>query len=121
MLPFDESDTIAWTEEMAGAWGVALPLIEDGDRIAARMAFLETYRSRVQKARDSGETVKWNLSLGWDAGKRDAAIATALHQGRISQDRALTLGYRPSGGMVPTNVERMADEVVKRLSMRSEE
>jgi hypothetical protein len=91
MLPFDENQTIVWTEEMAGAWGVALPLISDGDRIAARMAFLETYRSRVAKARDAGICVRWTVSLGHDPRQRAAALEQAARAGRLSADQVMRL------------------------------
>lgn len=103
MLPFDEAQTVVWTEEMAGAWGVALPLLEDGDRIAARMAFLESYRTRVQRARDSGTAVKWNVSLGHDQGKRSLVIEEAHRLGRIGTEQRNRLLPPPSG--VHTSVQ----------------
>lgn len=100
MLPFDEAATIVWTEEMAGAWGVALPLLEDGDRIAARMAFLESYRTRVQRARDSGIAVKWNVSLGHKLEDRVAAIQEAHRLGRIGTEYVARL--LPAPGVHPS-------------------
>jgi hypothetical protein len=98
MLPFDEGMTVVWTEEMAGAWGVALPLIEDGERIAARMAFLEAYRTRVQRARDAGLQVKWSVSLGHNPEKRVAAIQEAHRLGRIGTEHVSRL-LPPSTGV----------------------
>lgn len=115
MLPFDEASTIVWTEEMAGAWGVALPLIEEGDRIAARMAFLETYRARVAKARDACLPVKWTVSFGHDAEGRQLALATAVSSGRISRDRALSLGYTANAPIAP-EVAAFAAATMKRLT-----
>lgn len=43
MLPRNEADTAVWTQEMADAWRVALPLIRSGEIVAARMAFKEAY------------------------------------------------------------------------------
>lgn len=97
LMPLNEESTVVWTEEMAGAWGVALPLIEEDDRIAARMAFLESYRERVQRARDAGVPVKWTVSLGTNTAARTAAIEQAVRAGRISEERALALGYTPQG------------------------
>lgn len=111
MLPFDEGQTVVWTEEMAGAWGVALPLIEEDDRIAARMAFLETYRQRVQRARDSATPVKWTVSFGHNPDIRQQAIAQAVQMGRIPQERAAQLGYTPDGSsQLP-----MVQDLAKRL------
>ena len=39
MLPLDEAQSVVWSAEMAEAFGVARGLIDDGDRVAARMAF----------------------------------------------------------------------------------
>jgi hypothetical protein len=93
MLPHNEAKTIAWTEEMAGAWGVAQGLQDD--RVAARMAFLETYRSRVQKARDAQVPVKWSVSFGWGGHYEDRLqeIRALVHIGKITASRALELGY----------------------------
>ncbi len=115
MLPFDEAQTIVWTEEMAGAWGVALPLIEDDDRIAARMAFLETYRTRVQRARDAGAPVKWSVSLGHDPEGRRLALSQAMLQGRIGREHAERIGYfhEPSHDALP-----VARELAKKLQMK---
>lgn len=117
MLPFDEAQTIVWTEEMSGAWGVALPLIEDGDRIAARMAFLESYRARVQKARDAGSEVKWTVSFGHDPEGRQPALAQAVSVGRISQSRALQLGYVVQAPTDP-KVLAIIDQVAERLRLK---
>src|SRR5690554_6396441 len=57
MLPFDEYESVAWTEEMRFAWSVAQPLLEAGDKIAARMAFKESYTRRVDEARAAGVPV----------------------------------------------------------------
>lgn len=114
-LPFDETQTIVWTEEMAGAWGVALALIEDGDRIAARMAFLESYRARVQKARDARLEVRWSVSFGHDTDGRQVALANAVNTGRISQDRALQLGYM-AGPAAP--VLAIVNQAAKRLTVK---
>lgn len=119
MLPFDEAQTVVWTEEMAGAWAVALPLIEEGDRIAARMAFLETYRARMQKARDAGLRVKWTVSFGRDAESRQIALDQAVHAGRLSEARALQLGYTPSKSIAP-EVAGLIDKTVKRLTKGGE-
>jgi hypothetical protein len=112
MLPFDERQTIVWTEEMQGAWGVALPLLEDGERIPARMAFIEAYRQRVQRARDAGLPTKWTVSFGHDPEGRQGAVAEAVRAGRISQERAERLGYQgPQGAALP-----VIEDLAKRLT-----
>ncbi len=39
----DEGATVVWTEQTRDAWAAALPLVQAGDKIAARPAFLEVY------------------------------------------------------------------------------
>lgn len=90
MLPRDESASVVWTDEMAQAFGVAVPLLED-DPIQARMAFLEAYRGKVQAARDAGWPVKWTPSLGHDSRGREAVILEAVQKGRLSAPHAQKL------------------------------
>jgi hypothetical protein len=91
MLPTDESQSTAWTDEMAQAWGIALPLIEDGDRIAARMAFKETYAKLVTAARDQKQPIRWSMSFGDDKNSRQTALADAVRLKRIQLDSAIAL------------------------------
>src|ERR1043165_278765 len=48
MIPQDEAPSVVWTQEMASAFGIALPLMDDP--VAARMAFKEAYAKAVAKA-----------------------------------------------------------------------
>lgn len=88
MLPFDESQSAVWTEEMALASGVAFPLLEEGDRTGARFAFKETYIKLVNEARDAGKPVNWMATLGTDVHGREKALAEAVARGRLSLERA---------------------------------
>lgn len=90
MLPKAESETAVWTDEMSRAFGVCLHLIEQ-DQIAARMAFREAYGKYVQEARDNGAAVKWTVSLGHDAGGREAPLLQAVELGRLSIAHARAL------------------------------
>jgi hypothetical protein len=78
MIPKDEFSSVVWTSEMADAFGVCYKLIESGDTVQARMAFIESYKSRVNKARDAGEKVKWIPSLGHDKNSRESVLADAV-------------------------------------------
>lgn len=106
-IPKSEAETVVWCEEAAQAYGVALPLLEEGDHVGARMAFREAYAKRVADARTSGKPVQWLVSLGHDQRGRQEAIAQAVTQGRIAHDYALSfspvmdaprLGHDPIGG-----------------------
>jgi hypothetical protein len=91
MVPRDEIDTVVWTDEMSEAWGVALPLLNEGDPIAARMAFKERYEALVREARRLGKPPRWTPSLGTSAHGRETAIAEAVAKGRLSSEHAMRL------------------------------
>jgi hypothetical protein len=112
MLPRSEAGSVVWTEEMAEAFGVASPLMIEGDMVAARMAFREAYRSRVEDAKANGKAVKWTPSLGWDARGRESVIAEAVQKGRISMEVARE--FLPSLGDT-SPVLALMDSVVKRM------
>ena len=95
MIPKDEATTVVWTAEMAQSHGVALPLIEQGDLVAARMAFIEHYRMLVQAARNESSAVIWEPSLGHDPMGRECALMDAQRKGRLTAEHvAGLLPYR---------------------------
>ena len=87
MIPRDEASSVVWTDEMAEASGG----IDLGDKVAARVAFLERYRSLVSRARNDGVPVKWWPSLGHDPAGRATVIREAVERGRLSYDRGRQL------------------------------
>lgn len=91
MIPRDEAATVVWTDEMRTAWGVALPLLNEGDGVAARMAFLEQYRAAVLQARDAGKLVRWEPSLGHDPHSRQSALLDAAEKGRLTAEHVASL------------------------------
>ncbi|MCD6674864.1 MAG: hypothetical protein LT106_18680 [Burkholderiaceae bacterium] len=88
MLPFDEETTVVWTDEMVAAWSVAQPLLDGGEKVAARMAFKEAYTKAVNEARDARRPPKWSASLGHDPHGRASALEAAAVKGRISLEYA---------------------------------
>ncbi len=74
----DEAVTLVWTEQTRDAWTAALPLVEEGDKIAARQAFLEVYARLVKGARAVGGCAVYQPSLGHDATARAAALQLAV-------------------------------------------
>lgn len=84
MIPKDEAASVVWTEEMAGAFAAAGPLLHDGDHIAARMAFKEVYEREVEAARNEGRPAKWTATLGHDKAGRARALIEAQTKGRLS-------------------------------------
>jgi hypothetical protein len=91
MCPKSEDASVVWTQEMAAAHGIAKTLLDDGDAIAARMAFRETYVSEVSRARREGRPARWEVSLGFDKDGRVPVLAEAVEKGRISEKHALAL------------------------------
>ncbi len=79
----DESQTVVWTNEIAKAWQIALPIMDAGDKVGARMAFIPAYERLVQSAREEGKPVQWQISAGWDPQLRDAAIQQAVSAGLL--------------------------------------
>ena len=89
----DERDSVVWTTEIATAMATARPVLEAGDKVAARMAFIQTYERLVQVARDNSEPARWELSMGWDESGRAEALSEAVRLGRIPEERAKLLGH----------------------------
>jgi hypothetical protein len=90
MLPRNEDVSVVWTGEMAHAFGIAAPLMDES-HVQARLAFIEAYKTAVSKARDAARPPQWFASLGRDKFGREAAVQEAVAKGRISQAHANTL------------------------------
>ena len=88
MLPMTEADTAVWTVEMSQAFGVVVRMIDAGELIPARMAFKEAYTRLVSQARNQGIPNEWHVTLGHDKNGREAKIAQAVAQGRITESHA---------------------------------
>lgn len=91
LMPFYESQSVVWSDEMAQAFGICGPLLAAGDKVAARMAFKEAYTRLVAKARDAGQAVNWTPSLGHDERGRAVALRTAAEFGRITNEHAASI------------------------------
>ena len=102
MLPKSEADSVVWCEEMAQAFGVAQPLIAQGDIVAARMAFREHYTQAVQRARDERRAPQWSPSYGHDRSGRAQAVRAAVERGRLTAERAT----RMLASLGPEHVEQ---------------
>ena len=91
MLPKTEADSVVWTAEMAEALRTAQPLLDDGDRVGARMAFKQAYDRLVAAARDAGRPADWQVSLGHDPQGRQEALRVAVECGRLPLAYAQTV------------------------------
>lgn len=91
VLPFDEATSVVWTQEMSTAFWIAQPLIDQGEKVAARMAFKEAYLRLVAEAREQRTPAQWSVSLGHDKAGRQPILAAAVEKGRITSDHARKL------------------------------
>lgn len=102
---FDESRTVAWTEAIAEARALALPVWLEGDKVGARMAFKAAYEALISV----GGPPRWSVSLGHDAEQRGKAIEEAVRRGLLSREQAA--GYLPApeaaGGHAITDAARL--------------
>lgn len=95
MIPRDESASVVMTEEMAEALHIAQPLLDEGDQVAARMAFKEAYTRIIEANKRKGVAVKWFPSLGHDKAGREAVLTEAARLGRLSESHVA--GLLPPG------------------------
>jgi len=73
VCPKDEYTSAASCDEICQARDVAKDLINMGDMVAARMAFIEHYNRLMQAAKDEGRKPTWFPSYGFDKETRYAA------------------------------------------------
>lgn len=93
----DESASVTWNDEIAEAWGIALPVWHAGDEVGARMAFKDAYE-RITRDKQ-GAPVKWWASLGHDPSKREAEVKQSVAAGLLTHEAALMLQAPDSGTM----------------------
>lgn len=79
---FDEANTVVMTQEIATARGIAMEIYQDGNRIAARMAFKDAYNRLIDQ---SDAKPEWFISQGFDKSLRHAAVEHAKSLGRLPQ------------------------------------
>lgn len=118
MIPQDEAGSVVWTQEMAEAFGVAAPLLREGQVIAARSAFIEYYDRAIAQARAEIRPPRWFPSLGHDPKQRAVAIEHAVVKGRLTAERANQLLPTREQNVValPASAERMPEDLRKRLA-----
>ncbi|MDH0638216.1 hypothetical protein N5D52_14810 [Pseudomonas sp. GD03860] len=82
----DESETVVMTAEIQQAMAAAQPVLDLGDKVGARMAFISAYERLVTKARAEALPTTWSVSLGFDPVRRVTAIESAVRMQLISQE-----------------------------------
>ena len=94
MIPRNESVSAVLSQDMLSAMQFSQPLLNEGDQVAARMAFKDAYNRLVGEARKAGKAVEWFPSLGDEKSGREQVIVEAIRLGRL-KDSALSLVYKP--------------------------
>ena len=87
MTTHDEFETVVLTDEIQLALAAAKPVLDAGDKVGARMAFISAYERFVRQAREGAKPVNWHVSVGFDADRRIQAVARAVQMQRIPQER----------------------------------
>jgi hypothetical protein len=88
MVPTGEWQSVVWTTEAAEAYGQVAHLVASGDKVAARMAFKESYQKLVDAAREAGRPVSWVASLGFDKEVRSRVLQDAVKRGLLTSAAA---------------------------------
>jgi hypothetical protein len=88
LMPKSESDSAMLTDEIAQAMAAASTLLEDGDKVAARMAFKDAYNRLVEKAKVEGRAPRYFPSFGGDPLGRVTMLGNAVQKGQITLDAA---------------------------------
>jgi len=89
LMPKSEHESAMLTDEIAQAIAVATPLIEEGDRVAARMAFKDAYLRLVERAKLEGRKPRYFPSYGTDRHGVISMLAKAVQVGQIALEAAL--------------------------------
>ncbi len=87
-IPKDELGSVCWCEEMRKAFNACYDLLVERGHVAARMAFLESYKSEVSKSIARGSRPKWSVSLGMSKPCRDSVLIEAVEKKQISLESA---------------------------------
>jgi hypothetical protein len=103
LMPKSESDSAMLTDEIAQAIAAATPLLEMGDKVAARMAFKDAYTRLVEAAKIAGRQPRYFPSFGEDRAGRVQMLANAVQRGQVTIDRAIE--WQPEQA---TDIVRMA-------------
>lgn len=102
-MPKSEHESAMLTDEIAQAIAAATPLLEQGDKIAARMAFKDAYTRLVEQARIEGRQPRYFPSFGTDPHASVVMLAKAVQMGQVSTDAAIA--WQPEHA---TSIVRMA-------------
>ena len=128
MTTNDEFETVVLTDEIQLALAAAKPVLDAGDKIGARMAFISAYERFVAQAREDAKPVNWHVSVGFDANRRIQAVTKAVEMKRIPQEHGkkyladlsvepVTEDGRALAGLLTGAVTRPAPKLREKLQL----
>jgi hypothetical protein len=128
MTTNDEYETVVLTDEIQLALAAAKPVLDAGDKIGARMAFISAYERFVSQSREDAKPVNWHVSVGFDANRRIQAVTKAMELKRIPREHAqkyladlsvepITEDGRAIAGLLTGNVTQPAPVLRKKLEL----
>lgn len=109
----DERETVVWTVEMSQAFAIALPMLNGGDEIGARMAFKDAYSRLVAAARAANRPAEWSVSEGWDGELRQIAVSKAAAVGLLPAPPAHLMIESNLPPAKPEGLKRLMEELAK--------
>ncbi|MBF6029650.1 hypothetical protein ICY20_18025 [Pseudomonas sp. P115] len=131
MTTNDEFETVVLTDEIQLALAAAKPVLDAGDKIGARMAFISAYERFVGQARQDTKQVNWHVSVGFDASRRIQAVTKAVELKRIPREHGqkyladlsiepITEDGRALAGLITGAVTRPAPALREKLQLVKE-
>lgn len=117
LCPKSEEDSAVWTEEIATAYWSAQAMLEQGDKVAARMTFKEVYERGVATAQRLGVPAKWKTTFGTDRRLREGAVVRAVAQGRLTKEEAIA-AIPDLGQVIDARVMKIAASAVKQIEQK---
>lgn len=116
----DEKSTVVWTPEIAKAFEVARPILEDGDKIGARMAFIPAYDRIINQAKLENRTPSYEVSAGWCPHNRDLAIQNAVTVGLLPPPKNDPVMLAPPDETPAQRKAREAEEKANRERLQAQ-
>ncbi|ELX2301498.1 hypothetical protein QK114_002423 [Yersinia enterocolitica] len=122
----DEANTVVWTHEIAQAWNIAQPIMREGDKVGARMAFIAAYERLTKAAQGTGREPEWSVSEGWDKETVKRTVEQAVTTGLLPKPKAdkyqLLLSNKGKlGNGVPTKIRHFLEELKDKIKQDQEE
>lgn len=128
MTTNDEFETVVLTDEIQLALAAAKPVLDAGDKVGARMAFISAYERFVGQAREDNKPVNWHISVGFDANRRIQAVTKAIELKRIPREHGqkyladlsvepITEDGRAIAGLLTGAVNRPSPTLRKKLEL----